>query len=257
MTTSHVYFPKLDLALLSKRPSRDAEGKFPCKLHKMLMDVEQEGNTSIVSWHPDGRCFRIHEPEEFVEQILPRYFKKSKYRSFQRQLNLYGFHRITALKPFWESCYLHPDFSRDDETGCRKINRPLRRKGGQEATSTSPPAVEDPTKAVNAANDEMGHRSKQVVMEMVDFMAVPQNIESAMQDRQANNETPAVEEEPAVTREIFEEKANEQPLPLLVRRNSYRDLCQSILGPDCPTCNTEEGNLFDDLLQDTTVSPGF
>lgn len=258
MTTPHVYFPKLDLALLQKRPSRDAEGRFPCKLHKMLTDVEKEGLTDIISWHPDGKTFKVHQPEKFTEEILPRYFKKSKYRSFQRQLNLYGYHRITALKPFWESCYHHPDFSRDDETGCRKINRPLRRKRGQKATSTSPSTIEDPTKAANAADNEMGHRSKQVMMEMVDFMAAPQNVESSMQNRQANNGTPAVEEEPAVTRAIFEEKANEQlPPPSLVRRNSYTDLCESIMGKDCPTCKGDEGKLFDDLLQDTTVSPGF
>eukprot|EP00980_Cylindrotheca_fusiformis_P030935 scaffold25655_cov142-Cylindrotheca_fusiformis.AAC.1 len=67
---------------------------FPLKLHSMLEAVEQEGLNDIVSWQPHGRCFVVHKPVEFVS-ILMKHFGISKVSSFQRQLNLYGFQRIT------------------------------------------------------------------------------------------------------------------------------------------------------------------
>ena len=45
---------------------------------------------------PHGRCFVIHKPREFVDQVMPEYFRQSKLTSFQRQLNLYGFRRLTT-----------------------------------------------------------------------------------------------------------------------------------------------------------------
>ena len=67
---------------------------FPLKLYEMLESVEPDGYADIVSWQPHGRCFVVHKPDEF-KSILPRYFKLSKVASFQRQLNLYGFIRLT------------------------------------------------------------------------------------------------------------------------------------------------------------------
>jgi HSF-type DNA-binding len=241
MSSLHVYFPKLDLSLLSKRPSRDAETKFPCKLHKMLQDVENEGLTHIVSWHNDGKCFRVHEPEQFVEKILPRYFKKSKYRSFQRQLNLYGFHRITALKPFWESCYHHPDFSKDDEFGCRKINRPVRRKAGQNSDESS--------RRSNGAS----RRPSAHALSFDDFMMVPQQsgevtqiADSSLVDaNRTSTDTPTVEDEESVRQAIYEVTYNEQALN---RRNSYQDLCESIMGTDCEACK-DGARLMDEIMQ--------
>ena len=67
---------------------------FPLKLHDMLVATAAEGMDDIVSWQPHGRCFVVHKPKEFVS-LLPRFFKLSKLASFQRQLNLYGFQRLT------------------------------------------------------------------------------------------------------------------------------------------------------------------
>eukprot|EP00562_Extubocellulus_spinifer_P000962 CAMPEP_0178481256 /NCGR_PEP_ID=MMETSP0696-20121128/6117_1 /TAXON_ID=265572 /ORGANISM="Extubocellulus spinifer, Strain CCMP396" /LENGTH=395 /DNA_ID=CAMNT_0020108721 /DNA_START=376 /DNA_END=1563 /DNA_ORIENTATION=- len=71
---------------------------FPLQLHDMLNDSEDKGFEDIVSWQPHGRCFVVHRPKDFVEHIMPVYFKQSKFPSFQRQLNLYGFSRITQGK---------------------------------------------------------------------------------------------------------------------------------------------------------------
>lgn len=42
------------------------------------------------------QSFVVHKRRSFVESILPTYFRTSKFASFQRQLNLYGFRRMTT-----------------------------------------------------------------------------------------------------------------------------------------------------------------
>jgi hypothetical protein len=111
-----------DIGLKKRRGHRGGVAvPFPEKLHYMLSRMDQEGTADIVTWQSHGRCFIVHKPKEFVEQIMPRYarsacdelcrmkdspysqyfsprsfFRQSKLTSFQRQLNLYGFSRLTA-----------------------------------------------------------------------------------------------------------------------------------------------------------------
>jgi hypothetical protein len=73
-------------------------GLFPIKLHKMLDDVAKEGKEDIVSWNEDGRSFTIKKPHTFAETIMPRYFNQTRYKSFQRQLNLYQYTRLSRAK---------------------------------------------------------------------------------------------------------------------------------------------------------------
>jgi hypothetical protein len=68
---------------------------FPLKLHDLLEKVDEEGHQHIVSWQPHGRAFVVREPKIFVMDLMPRFFRQTKLTSFQRQLNLYGFSRLT------------------------------------------------------------------------------------------------------------------------------------------------------------------
>ncbi len=89
----HLYDRRTDYE--EEHPARGGVSTpFPLKLHEMLENVQSDGYEEIVSWQPHGRCFVVHKPKEFVE-LLPSYFKLSKLASFQRQLNLYGFQRLT------------------------------------------------------------------------------------------------------------------------------------------------------------------
>jgi hypothetical protein len=69
---------------------------FPEKLHRMLQEVEEAGDGDIISFFSHGRAFGVHDPERFVTKIMPTYFKQSRLSSFQRQLNLYGFTRVSS-----------------------------------------------------------------------------------------------------------------------------------------------------------------
>jgi hypothetical protein len=78
------------------RRRKGRTGTFPQKLHQMLTDLErQEGGSEIASFLPHGRAFAIHKPRDFVKHVMPKYFRMGRFSSFQRQLNLYDFQRIT------------------------------------------------------------------------------------------------------------------------------------------------------------------
>jgi hypothetical protein len=71
------------------------ENTFPWRLHIVLDAAEREGFTDIVSWI-DQSSFKVHDPEAFVDKIMPRFFQQTKYKSFQRQCNLWGFDRLPS-----------------------------------------------------------------------------------------------------------------------------------------------------------------
>lgn len=105
----------------------------------MLKIVEEEGLDRVVSWYPHGRSFMIHRPKEFVETLLPRFFKQSKLTSFHRQLNLYGFLRITSDHD--RGCHYHPLFLRGRPEIAKIIFR-TRVKGGADAIIPSDYSVQ-------------------------------------------------------------------------------------------------------------------
>lgn len=96
---------------------------FPEKLHDVL---NHEEYADVISWQPHGRCFILHKPQEFLKHIMPKHFRQSKLTSFQRQLNLYGFCRITAGPD--KGSYYHERFLRGKPSLCAGMIR-VRVKG--------------------------------------------------------------------------------------------------------------------------------
>jgi len=252
------YLENLVMSLVTKQPTRDAELKFPCKLYRMLMDTESKGLIHIVSWHKEGRCFRVHDQEAFVKEILPKYFKKSKYRSFQRQCNLYGFHRITAVKPFWDSCYYHPAFIRGDEGCCRKITRPLRESSKGAITNITTPTT--PTAKINIKGNQneviypVTSISRTILSEdsNVSTQVRSENLISthvlSSSSNAANVTTP-------ITFSSYSNQGNNNSKLNVTekqkqksRRTSYQEFCYSILGDDYPLCDDNGQQLVQSLL---------
>jgi hypothetical protein len=67
---------------------------FPWRLHEMLQALEEQNKTAIASWYPNGRAFKVHNARLLADDIIPTYFKHNHYKSFQRQLHIYGFQRV-------------------------------------------------------------------------------------------------------------------------------------------------------------------
>lgn len=109
---------------------------FPFKLHRVLNDAETNGFDHIVSWDPDGKAFKVRDHDAFASQIMPKYFDQTKYKSFQRQINLYGFSRVS--KGAQKGSYNHECFVRGEPHLCLKMKRQKikSRSSSQEGTTT-------------------------------------------------------------------------------------------------------------------------
>jgi hypothetical protein len=64
--------------------------EFLYQLTKMLSDE----NTEVIEWS-DSRI-KVHDPQRLEMEVLHRYFRHSKFASFQRQLNYFGFRKIAG-----------------------------------------------------------------------------------------------------------------------------------------------------------------
>lgn len=96
---------------------------FPFKLHSILGSAGSSGQESIISWLPSGKAFKIHKPKEFADVIMPQYFNQTKYRSFQRQLYIYGFDRVKDKSSDDYGAYFHELFVRGASDLCLDMQR--------------------------------------------------------------------------------------------------------------------------------------
>lgn len=113
---------------------------FPLKLHAMLDQIEADGLGHVISWQPHGRAFLVHKPQEFASHVMPTYFRQTKLTSFQRQLNLYGFCRLTRGND--NRGYYHELFLRGKPFLCKQMVR-TKVKGTKFKAASSPEAEPD------------------------------------------------------------------------------------------------------------------
>ena len=93
---------------------------FPMKLHQVLDDAETKGFQHIISWHCEGKAFKVHDWKQFEQLLMPIYFaSQKKYKSFQRQLNLYEFERLNMVQE--KGFYQHRYFVKGGRTLCLKM----------------------------------------------------------------------------------------------------------------------------------------
>mmetsp|Transcript_26257 Transcript_26257/g.47318 ORF Transcript_26257/g.47318 Transcript_26257/m.47318 type:complete len:505 (+) Transcript_26257:159-1673(+) len=92
---------------------------FPAKMHAILTNPEL---ADVVGWAPHGRSWRILKPRDFEIRVLPKYFEHSKFSSFVRQANGWGFRRMS--QGYDKNAYFHEYFLRAMPWLCKKMRRP-------------------------------------------------------------------------------------------------------------------------------------
>jgi len=120
---------------------------FPQRLMQILDESEL---THVISWLPHGRSFVIIRPDVFSEKVLPRYFpstdsrSSTKYPSFTRKLNRWGFRQATRGPD--TGAFHHPLFQRDDPKLCLDMVCQKSRK--QSASSKASKRKESPLPSI-------------------------------------------------------------------------------------------------------------
>jgi hypothetical protein len=100
----------------SEKPTE--KKSFPCILFDILDD---ERNSEIIRWTPDGAGFTIFSRKRFETEIIPKYFEGShtKYSSFTRRLHRWNF--IQRAEGHGVSNFYHEMFSKGNRELAARI----------------------------------------------------------------------------------------------------------------------------------------
>jgi hypothetical protein len=60
----------------------------------MHLAEKEDPKTFCIAWLLDGKSFVIRNPEEFTRNILPQFFKATKFSSYTRKLYRWGFRQV-------------------------------------------------------------------------------------------------------------------------------------------------------------------
>jgi len=165
---------------------------FPHKMYDLLNDVERKGLNDIVSWLPDGKSFKIHSQIGFEQSIMPLYFSgMSSYKSFRRQLNLYGIYQHRHRPNQDANAYSHDLLVRGQRHLCDKIarkktNPPSKSKTGSSSSksgygsdkSNSSSNKKRSRSSLLAMMDQRNMASSSEPRSQQDSMVVPSSIQS-------------------------------------------------------------------------------
>jgi len=84
--------PPIEERVRPNAPKRQGKTCFTLVLMRILLYTEL---SPIITWLKHGRSFIVRDNEGFVSEVMPRFYKLTQFKSFIRQLSLWGFKRIT------------------------------------------------------------------------------------------------------------------------------------------------------------------
>ncbi|KAG9307345.1 hypothetical protein G9A89_017174 [Geosiphon pyriformis] len=123
----------------------DTVSVFVAKLYQLL---DSDDYKEYLTWNDSGDVFVICNMDEFAANVLPKYFKHCKFTSFVRQLNIYGFYRVSDARKSKHvrskhACvFSHPQFRRNRQDLLpnirRKVSKPIRRRPRTTSTESIP-----------------------------------------------------------------------------------------------------------------------
>jgi HSF-type DNA-binding len=98
-------------------------------IHKLYNMLEDKSIQHLISWSNTNESFVMSPSNEF-SKVLAQYFKHTNISSFVRQLNMYGFHKVSDVfhsgspdSTLWEFRHGNGNFKKGDLVGLREIKR--------------------------------------------------------------------------------------------------------------------------------------
>lgn len=125
-------------------------------IHKLYNMLEDSNISHLISWSPTEESFVMSPTSEF-SKVLAQYFKHTNISSFVRQLNMYGFHKVSDVfhngspdSPLWEFKHGNNSFKRGDLIGLREIKRRASRHAlvAQKAPQSQPGTPAEPMQPI-------------------------------------------------------------------------------------------------------------
>ncbi|KAJ1458976.1 HSF-type DNA-binding-domain-containing protein [Pelagophyceae sp. CCMP2097] len=117
------HFPRRGAGCASRRPprrsphqARTSSVPAPASFLVKLRDLLSKEDVQIISWDAEGQI-TIGDPTALTDLILKNYFRHSNFSSFQRQLNYFGYYKVSGKGRFERCVYKNKAFVVDDETG--------------------------------------------------------------------------------------------------------------------------------------------
>ncbi|KAH8402052.1 hypothetical protein KR009_009488 [Drosophila setifemur] len=115
----------------------------PAFLAKLWRLVDDADTNHLICWTKDGHSFVIQNQAQFARELLPLNYKHNNMASFIRQLNMYGFHKITSIDNGGlrfdrdEIEFSHPFFKRNSPYLLDQIKRKISNTKNVEDKSTA------------------------------------------------------------------------------------------------------------------------
>ena len=152
-----------------------ASVSFPLKIHFLLEKAEKTGQSDVVAWLPSGKSFQVFQKDKFVKIFMPGFFTTSSYKSFQRNLQLWGFKAVN--KGPERGSYAHPLFVRGGEDLCKSMKRAKKKQ------------AERPSSPIKSLRPLDTGATQQKGKSML--IGIPQREEAALRDKLSLSETVA------------------------------------------------------------------
>jgi HSF-type DNA-binding len=168
-----------------RRKESTSKGDEPIFLRKTF-DLISSCDSSLAGWSRSGETFIIKDPERFASEVIPVFFKHSKFSSFVRQLNFYGFRKVKSAAPlddhsadssqWWE--FKHDSFLREQPHLLSEIKR---------ATHYSA----SPDQEVGALRSEVSSLQERILSMEEKINALTEMVEGLIREKAAAAAAPA------------------------------------------------------------------
>ncbi|TGJ85212.1 hypothetical protein E0Z10_g3553 [Xylaria hypoxylon] len=135
-------------------------------IHKLYNMLEDPNIQHLISWSSSAESF-VMSPSHDFSKVLAQYFKHTNISSFVRQLNMYGFHKVSDVfhtgnpeTALWEFKHGNGNFKRGDLVGLREIKRRASRHAlvhreysNQKPTPPQPGTPAEPMPVIHDGSD--------------------------------------------------------------------------------------------------------